>query len=746
MTTIRGPQPTTDARVMEVIRRYWGFDTLRPLQDQAIAAGLDSRDSLLVIPTGGGKSLCYQVPPVLANRTDVVVSPLIALMKDQVDGLRQCGYLAAALHSGMSPDELRETQLRISRGEYRLIFIAPERILAPHCLRMLQQADVRAFAIDEAHCISHWGHDFRPEYRRLAELKRHFPETSLHAFTATATQRVRDDIIRQLGLQNPAVLVGNFDRPNLTYRILPRTDVYGQTLEVINRHKGEAVIVYCISRKDTESMAGYLASVGVKAAHYHAGMDAADRRRTQDDFAEEKLNVVVATVAFGMGIDRSNVRCVIHAAMPKSVEHYQQETGRAGRDGLPAECVLFYSASDAIKWEGLIARSAEEADRPEEVINAMRVLVHHMQRYCNALKCRHKMLVEYFDQPYEQPNCGACDVCLGDTEVVPDSTVVAQKILSCVARVEERFGAKHVTDVLVGANTEMIRSFGHEKLSTYGLLKEMDRKALGNLIYQLVDQELLARTPGDRPILKLNSASWEVLGGRRDVQLMRLRVEGVRKTRGEVETWSGVDRKLFDELRAVRLKIAEQRGVPAYVIFGDAVLRDMARYFPSSTKSLSRVRGVGERKLADLGDTFVSHIQDYCRSNDLPMDRFDEQGSENRESDEGPSRRSAGTGTGAKLAAFQLFAQGQSLETVARSLQRTVGTVSNYLAEYIAAERPERIDAWIDPATYQTVARAVCDVGPRPLRPIFERLDGKIPYESIRLVAAHIESVGLPAS
>src|SRR5262245_62125295 len=361
------PAPSSPTlTVLEVIRRYWGFSQLRPLQAEAIDAALASRDSLVVLPTGGGKSLCYQVPPAVSGGTDVVISPLISLMKDQVDGLRECGYPAAAIYSGIDGSQRREIEQDLTAGKYRLLFVAPERAVTGWFAEMARRLDVRRFAIDEAHCISHWGHDFRPEYRQLAALREKFPRASLHAFTATATPRVRDDIARQLGLREPAVLVGSFDRPNLTYRVLPQVDVYAQAIEVIRRHPDEAVIVYCISRKDTENVAETLKANGVAAEAYHAGLDPQTRHRVQDAFSAEKLNVVAATVAFGMGIDRSNVRCVLHTGMPKSIEHYQQETGLAGRDGLPSECVLLYSYGDAMKWESLFTKSTQEAGSSQE--------------------------------------------------------------------------------------------------------------------------------------------------------------------------------------------------------------------------------------------------------------------------------------------------------------------------------------------------------------------------------------------
>ncbi|MGH7872887.1 MAG: RecQ family ATP-dependent DNA helicase, partial [Candidatus Binatia bacterium] len=553
---------STAPNILATVRRYWGYSELRPLQEQAIQAGLQHCDSLVVMPTGGGKSLCYQVPAELAQRTDIVVSPLISLMKDQVDGLRECGYAAGALYSGMPAHAVQETEEQFAAGRYRLLFVAPERLLMPRFLQLAERVGVRAFAIDEAHCISHWGHDFRPEYRRLAEIKTRFPGASVHAYTATATERVRADIVAQLRLKNPAILVGTFDRPNLVYRVVQRIDARAQTLEVLQRHRDQAAIVYCISRHDTESMATFLQANRINAAFYHAGMEADERRRTQDDFASEAIDVVAATVAFGMGIDRSDVRCVIHAAMPKSIEHYQQETGRAGRDGLEAECVLLYSAADVLRWESLIEKSAADAGGAPEIIAASRALLDQMRRICSGVHCRHRKLSEYFGQEYAKPNCEACDVCLNEVEDLADATVTAQKILSCVARAGERFGGEHIVDILLGANTERIRRWGHEQLSTYSLMKGTDRKTLTNMLYQLIDEGLLERTTDERPVLRLNDASREVLRGNRTVQLLQPKTK-VKKTRYDEKSWESVDTGLFEILRALRRRLADERHVPA---------------------------------------------------------------------------------------------------------------------------------------------------------------------------------------
>jgi ATP-dependent DNA helicase RecQ len=610
---------STTANILATVQRYWGYSELRPLQEQAIQAGLQHCDSLVVMPTGGGKSLCYQVPAELAQRTDIVVSPLISLMKDQVDGLRECGYPAGALYSGMPAHAVQETEEQFAAGRYRLLFVAPERLLMPRFLQLAERVGVRAFAIDEAHCISHWGHDFRPEYRRLAEIKSRFPRASVHAYTATATERVRADIAAQLRLKNPAILVGTFDRPNLVYRVVQRVDARAQTLEILQRHRSQAAIVYCISRNDTESLAAFLQANRINAAFYHAGMEADERRRTQDEFASEAIDVVAATVAFGMGIDRSDVRCVIHAAMPKSIEHYQQETGRAGRDGLEAECVLLYSAADVLRWESLIEKSAADAGGAPEIIAASRALLEQMRRICSGVHCRHRKLSEYFGQEYTKPNCEACDVCLNEVEGLADATVTAQKILSCVARAGERFGGEHIVDILLGANTERIRRWGHDQLSTYSLMKGTDRKTLTNMLYQLIDDGLLERTTDERPVLRLNDASRDVLRGNRTVQLLQPKTK-VKKTRYDEKSWESVDTGLFEILRALRRQLAEERRVPAYVLFNDATLREMARTRPGTANALLGIRGVGEKKMADLGQRFVDEIVNYCRENRLPLD------------------------------------------------------------------------------------------------------------------------------
>jgi ATP-dependent DNA helicase RecQ len=604
--------PATDPRITEVLAKWWGFDQLRPLQSEAIQSALDGRDSLVVMPTGGGKSLCYQLPPLVGESTDVVISPLVALMKDQVDALEAIGYPAAAIYSGVSQEERQQIRDRLAAGELRLLFTAPERLVNTGLLDLLAQVGVKRFSIDEAHCISQWGHDFRPEYRQLALLRDRFPAASLHAFTATATPRVREDIASQLRLRSPDVLVGTFDRPNLCYRVVPRTERIQQTLEILGRHAGEASIVYCISRKETERLAARLAAEGLLARPYHAGLDQKERHKTQEAFARETIDVVVATVAFGMGIDRSNVRLVLHTSLPKSLEAYQQETGRAGRDGLAAECVLLYSSADVFSWEALVRKSAEESDLDvdeiERLIAGQTEHLHAIRRYAQATRCRHAALSEYFGQAYGTEPCGACDVCLGETESLPDATVTAQKIISCVARVGERFGVRHVCEVLRGAKTEGIQRHGHDRLSTFGLLAALDQRAAENLTHQLLDQGLLGRSGGDRPVVMLNERSWEVLRGTRTVVLSEPRSGKAKAAKADVDDWKGVDRDLFERLRKWRRQVAEGRGKPAWTIFDDKSLRAIAREKPTSPAALLRVKGIGEKRLADFGAAILDLV------------------------------------------------------------------------------------------------------------------------------------------
>ncbi len=643
MTTIDLQIPTdTDPidRAETLLREIWGHDELRTLQREAVQSVLDGRDTLLVLPTGGGKSVCYQLPPLVRERPAIVLSPLVSLMKDQVDSLRASGVPAAALHGLLSEEEKRQVLREFVHGRIPVLYLAPERLALGSLVSILSAAEPCLIAIDEAHCISQWGHDFRPDYRRLASLRAQLPGVPMLACTATATPRVREDIVQQLQLDNPVRVVGSVDRPNLIFRVKPRTDAVAQVLEVLERHPNEASIIYVQTRAESERIAKKLVDRGVKASCYHAGLPAAKRTKVHEAFQADRLPVVVATVAFGMGIDRSDVRCVIHANMPKSLEHYQQEAGRAGRDGLAAECVLLHAASDAARWQGLIERSAEEAvteggDR--ETVNrntrAQLDLLAETSAWCRGLGCRHRAVVEYFGHEWHgaderEGGCGACDACLGEIERLDDATTVARKILSCVARLGtlgQQFGAGHIADIMVGGNTERIRSMRHDQLSTFGLLRELTKSQVTDLIGQLVATGCLGRTGGDRPVLALVADGVTVLRGDREIELAKPARGKVqrdqRAPKGRDATdWSGIDRPLFEGLRELRRGMAAERKVPAYVVANDAVLRDLARLRPSTLEAMSSIRGIGRKKLVEQGPELLAFLDAWCPENGLARD------------------------------------------------------------------------------------------------------------------------------
>ncbi len=457
------------------LRDFWGYDSFRPLQKEAMLCGLAGRDSVVVLPTGGGKSLCYQAPAaVLHRRTGavaIVVSPLIALMKDQVDALTAIGVPAAFVNSTVPPAQKIETARRLRDRELACLYAAPETLVTDRMLDFLGELEVSLIAIDEAHCVSQWGHDFRPEYRQLGALRERFVGSVVHGYTATAGQKVREDVAVQLNLDDPSYLVGSFDRPNLTFRARPSADSLGQIRAVLKRHDGESGIVYCISRKKVDETAATLNKLGVRAVPYHAGMSKDDRAANQDRFLADEAEVVVATVAFGMGIDKPDVRFVIHSGMPKSIEHYQQEAGRAGRDGLASECLLLHGAGDYRFWKSTLNElPPEPRANAEQSLNAL-------YDYAQGALCRHKALVRYFGQDLDADDCGACDICLGEVETVDDPLLLGQKIVSCVYRLNQRFGGNHTAEVLTGSKSEAVLSKGHDDLSTYGLLKEHPEKS-----------------------------------------------------------------------------------------------------------------------------------------------------------------------------------------------------------------------------------------------------------------------------
>jgi ATP-dependent DNA helicase RecQ len=595
--------------LLDAVRKHWGFDALRPLQREAMAAAVEKRDALVVLPTGGGKSLCYQAPALVTGKPTVVVSPLISLMKDQVDRLLSKGIPAAFYNSSLDASDRRRVSAGVARGQFRLVFVAPERFGVGAFGELLAQADIGAFAIDEAHCISHWGHDFRQEYRELGRLKREFPGVPVHAFTATATPRVREDIVKQLGLQDPEILVGDFFRPNLRYKAVERGDATADVLREVQARPGQPGIVYCIRRADVDGIAEALQEAGVKAQAYHAGMDDEARTRAQDRFAAGEVDVVVATVAFGMGIDRADIRFVLHAAMPKSLEHYQQETGRAGRDGQASDCVLFWGGQDYQLWRSIIEKNdAGDADEKLRMLG-------EMYGFCARPRCRHRHLVEYFGQAWGREGCEACDVCLGQLTSRGDSDDLARKLLQGVDGLGQRYGIAYVADVLAGELTDKVEERGHGESEVFGLLRGKPRGAIFGWLRQLIDQDLL-RPDGEYNVLKLTRRGLDVVRGDETASLFggpseRVRPKKAAKAKSDLapEPLGGDDKALFEKLRALRFRIAEEEGRPAFMVFSDKALRSMARLKPTTPSAFLEVDGVGPAKLEAYGDSFLRLIR-----------------------------------------------------------------------------------------------------------------------------------------
>lgn len=725
--------------IEHVLKQYFGHDSFRPGQLEVVEHILAGRDSFVLMPTGGGKSLTYQLPALVLPGLTVVISPLIALMHDQVDRLKANGIAATFINSSLSNAERVQREQAAINGELNLLYVAPERIMGSNFLYLLDQVQehvgLSLLAVDEAHCVSEWGHDFRPEYRQLGQLRKRYPDIPVLALTATATERVRDDILTQLKLRDPHIHIASFDRPNIYYEVRPKhKGSYGELLQFLCEQPESSVIVYCQSRKGVDELSFALAHDGIRALPYHAGLTSEQRSENQERFIRDDVPVLVATIAFGMGIGKPDVRAVIHFDLPRNLEGYYQESGRAGRDGLPAQCILFFNYGDRVKVEYIIAQKTGEHEQILAYQQLQQVLA-----YGDSTACRRRALLAYFGETLHQ-NCGNCDNCLR-TVIMEDRTIDAQKFLSCVARTKERFGMGYIIEVLRGANTKKIRDYGHDQLSTYAIGRDLSVEEWQHLGRSLLRQGLLSEsTETGYAILRLNALSREILRKQRDVVIEAL-PQSLQNSLARSSRAASIapglapeEIGLFQHLRHLRKQLADEQGVPPYIIFTDATLRAMAQQRPQSSSQFAQITGVGSRKLEAYYIPFTREIRAYCEMHDLSMGLSPEPAAKK----EVASASTAGPAVPSltRQITLQMYQDGQSVEDIARERNLKPSTIISHLAELIEAGEAIDVSALIQPGHYEGIHEALQQVDDEALKPVKELLGDAYSYEEIRLVKA----------
>ncbi len=709
-----------------ILKETFGYDSFRPLQQEVIENVLARRDTLAVMPTGGGKSLCYQIPSLLFNGLTVVVSPLISLMKDQVEQLRAFGVPSLFLNSSLSPQEYQQNMDYVKRREVKLLYVAPETLLTPRILSLLSGLKVDLLTIDEAHCISEWGHDFRPEYRQIIEVRKRFPDAVCMALTATATSRVRQDIRQTLKFSTTNEFIASFNRENLYIEVIRKQEPINQTLELLERYKDQSGIIYCFSRRQVDELAGYLATKGYSVRPYHAGLEDAQRKSNQEAFIRDDAQIIVATIAFGMGINKPNVRFVIHFDLPKSIEGYYQEIGRAGRDGLPAFCTLLYSYGDVAKINYFIDK--KEGDEKRAAIQHLDAIV----RYAEEERiCRRRPLLNYFGEPYSAESCSNCDNCSSAPTPLTDITIPAQKFLSCVKRADEKFGAGHIVDILLGSKNEKVLRWGHDKLTTYGIGTELTKKQWTHLARQLLSMGYL-KQEGEFHTLSLTAKALESLRKREPILGVVQEAERVKKEKKKVEELD-YQRGLFAILRQKRKDMADEAGVPPYVIFSDRTLMEMAAYFPRSTESLLTISGVGQVKARQYGDPFLEVVRSYCEKHGIKEKRKE---TVREKSD--ANRRFMLVG--------EMYNSGKTVRDLAEQYRVTTATIVDHLTRYLLAGNALRMGADLASLTkvtpdLRTAAFSAFDEhGTALLRPIFEQLNASLDYYDLKVLRLIYES------
>ncbi len=712
------------AQAREILKHRFGYDEFRMNQEPAIEAVLGRRDCVVLMPTGGGKSLCYQIPALMLDGLTVVISPLIALMKDQVDALRANGIEGAFLNSTQTNREQVEVFQNVRSGKLKLLYVAPERLLqsGDQFLDFLREINISLFAIDEAHCISSWGHDFRPEYLRLATLKKEFPQIPLIALTATADKLVRKDIFERLNIPEAELFLSSFNRPNIFYGVEPKRNSYGQLLDYLEKRKDESGIIYCLSRSSTDSLAADLRDEGFSALSYHAGHDKQTRDKHQESFLKDETKIIVATIAFGMGIDKSNVRFVVHMDLPKNVESYYQETGRAGRDGLASEALLFFSWADVIKLKGF---AAVEGNAAQSAI--MLKKLDQMGKFGELTTCRRRFLLNYFSEE-TTADCGNCDNC---TTVVErfDGTVIAQKALSAVYRTGQRFGMSYLIDFLRGSQAKTIRD-EHKNIKTYGVGADISKDSWFSYFKDLIAQGYLAQTEGDYPIIVLTEASMDVLSGKQAVQLIKIKVREEKKTKLVADVSIPYIQELFDDLRKLRANFAKHENVPPYVVFSDATLVEMSAYLPQNDWEMRKISGVGDLKFDRYGADFLSEIRRYCLANSLTS-RIDLKAAK-RETRKRTKRDVLGKDT--YHTSLDMFRDGRSIPEIAKERNLAVSTIENHLARFIATGEVG-LDQFVSLEKVEVIREAIVRFSEsEALSPIKEYLGEEYSYSEIRAV------------
>jgi len=713
----------------KTLTRVFGFQGFRPHQEDIVRSIQGGRDVFAVMPTGGGKSLCYQLPSRMLPGTTLVISPLIALMKDQVDAACKIGLRAAYFNSTQTEPERAEVIGRLQGGTLDLLYVSPERLAQEAFLNRIKGVKLNQTAIDEAHCISEWGHDFRPDYLHLSKLIDWFPEAPITAFTATATLRVQTDIIERLRLRDPLRVRASFDRPNLYIEVRPKEDIERQILAFVRQYPREAGIVYRTTRESVERTAKHLALQGFKALPYHAGLDDSLRKTNQEAFNRDEIEVMVATIAFGMGIDKSNIRYIVHGDLPKNLESYYQEMGRAGRDGEPAHCVLFYRRGDLPKILYFIDQLTDESEQRRQ-----RLALARMTAYAQSPVCRRRQILGYFGEKYEPENCRNCDHCTTEKETV-DATVEAQKILSAIFRTGERFGAGQIIDIVTGANTQRIRQWHHDQLKTYGVGSDRPKKYWLQVIDGLIAQGALAQSEGEYPVLQYGDEGEALLQGKRRF-LMVQRVASEQS--GDLEKAvfeTGFNRELFDQLRSLRRTLAQTESVPPYIIFSDRTLHEMAARFPTTSEDLLKITGVGESKLSRYGSVFIEAVAAFLKSHpELTPFRSNHYPVTTPETS--PVSLAARAGTGTVETTWDLVRQGFSLEETAVRRRLSPKTIRSHIEALILAGRAVDLNRLVEPKKQAYLSELFAGRSSARLREIMEASDGSVSWDEIALMKA----------